>query len=194
MIDYRECAMEILPAYEYREGVKSDYFKVKENFDKVLDTLGEFNQSDLIVNIDLRLKNGYGDYASIQSVCNAIWIKTSLYFLKKRIVNGKLPFVRAIESKEQKRGRIKDHTHIMIRLTELPKQYEEHEVVDKIMDICYNMKEVNSKDRNKDNPPVNVRTIPFWGDKDNKLGKRIVYICKTSTKTYNPLIEGLYPN
>jgi len=192
MIDYRECALEILPSYEYREGVKSDYFKVKENFDKVLETLGDLNPEDLIVNIDLRLMNKYGNYESIQNVCKAIWVKTSLYFLKKNIKHGKLPFVRAIEDKEQTRGFIKSHAHLMIRLTGLPKIYHEQEVVDKILDICYSLKEVNSKDRKKDQPPVRVRTIPFCVDTYNTLGKRIVYICKTSTNNNNPLSEGLF--
>jgi len=194
MINYRESAIEILPAYESRERVKSDYFKVKENFDKVLETLGELDQSDLIINIDLRLMNKYGNYESIQSVCNAIWIKTSLYFLKKNIKHGKLPFVRSIEEKEQSRGFIKSHAHLMIRLTGLPKQYHEQEVVDKVLDICYSLKEVNSKDRKKDKPPVNVRTIPFCADNYNRLGKRIVYICKTSTTNNDPLAAGLFPN
>lgn len=184
----------MIASNEPRGGLDMNYFKVKENFDKVLDTLGEFDKNDLIVNIDLRFMNDYGNYEAIQSVCNAIWIKSSLYFLKKRIANGKLPFVRAIETKEQARGRIKDHAHIMIRLKDLPRDYEEHEVIDKIMDICYNMKEINSKERKKDNPPVNVRTFPFWEDNRNTLGNRLVYICKTSTTTTDPLVEGLYPN
>ena len=186
--------MEILTFYEYKEGVKSEYFRVKESFDKVLDTLGEFNKNELIVNIDLRLMNKYGNRESVESVCNAIWIKTSQYFLKRESRYRKLPFVRSIETKEQTRGRIKDHTHIMMRLKDLKKHYEQHEVIDIITDICYSMNEVNSKDRKKDNPPVNVRTFPFWEDNHNTLGKRIVYICKTTTNTYKPLEKGLYPN
>lgn len=194
MIDYRECAMEILPAYEYREGVKSDCFRVKENFDKVLATLGDFDKNELIVNIDLRLMNKYGNYEAVSNACNAIWIKTSQYFLKRESRHRKLPFVRSIETKEQARGRIKDHTHMMIRLKNLKRHYEEQEVIEIITDICYSMKEVNSRDRNKDKPPVNVRTFPFWEDNRNTLGKRIVYICKTSTQLNDPLAAGLYPH
>lgn len=186
--------MEILPSYEYKEGVKSDYFRVKDNFDNVLETLGEFDKNELIVNIDLRLMNKYGNRENVESVCNAIWIKASQYFLKRQSKYRKLPFVRSIETKEQARGRIKDHTHIMMRLKDLKKHYEEHEVIDIITDICYSMNEVNSKDRKKDKPPVNVRTFPFWEDNRNTLGKRIVYICKTSTPTNDPLAAGLYPN
>lgn len=183
----------MIASNEPRGGLDMDYLKVKENFDKVLDTLGDFDKNELIVNIDLRLMNKYGYYEAVSSVCNAIWIKTSQYFLKRESRHRKLPFVRSIETKEQARGRIKDHSHIMIRLKNLKKHYEEQEVVDIITDICYSMKEVNSKDRRKDNPPVNVRTIPFWEDNRNTLGKRIVYICKTSTQTNDPLAAGLYP-
>jgi hypothetical protein len=194
MIDYRKCAMEILPPYEYRERVKSDYFKVKKNFNNVLDTLGEFDKNELIVNIDLRLMNKYGNRETVESVCNAIWIKSSQYFLRRKSKYRKLPFVRSIETKEQARGRIKEHAHIMIRLKDLKKHYEEHQVIDIITDICYDMEEVNSKDRKKDKPPVNVRTFPFWEDNKNTLGKRIVYICKTSTQHMDPLINGLHKN
>jgi len=194
MIDYRKCALEILSSYEYKEGVKSDYFKVKDNFDKVLDTLGDFDKNELIVNIDLRLMNKYGYRECVESVCNAIWIKTSQYFLKRESRYRKLPFVRSIETKEQARGRIKDHAHIMIRLKDLKRHYEEHQVIDIITDICYNMEEVNSKDKKKNNPPVNVRTFPYWEDKYNTLGKRIVYICKTSTQHSKPLYNGLFKN
>lgn len=186
--------MEIIPSYEYREGVKSDYFKVKENFNKVLTTLGDFDKNELIVNIDLRLMNKYGNYEAVSNACNAIWIKTSQYFLKRESRHRKLPFVRSIETKEQARGRIKDHTHMMIRLKNLKRHYEEQEVIEIITDICYSMKEVNSRDRNKDKPPVNVRTFPFWEDNRNTLGKRIVYICKTSTQLNDPLAAGLYPH
>ena len=193
MIDYRKCYF-MIASNEPRGGLDMNYIKVKENFDKVLDTLGEFDKNELIVNIDLRLMNKYGTYEAVSSVCNAIWIKTSQYFLKRESRYRKLPFVRSIETKEQARGRIKDHTHMMIRLKDLKKHYEEQEVIDIITDICYSMKEVNSKDRKKDKPPVNCRTIPFWEDNRNTLGKRIVYICKTSTQTNDPLAAGLYPH
>ena len=193
MIDFRKCYF-MIASNEPRGGLGMNYIKVKENFDKVLDTLGKFDKNELIVNIDLRLMNKYGNYEKVNSVCNAIRIKTSQYFLKRESRHRKLPFVRSIETKEQARGRIKDHAHIMMRLKDLKKHYEEHEVIDIITDICYSMNEVNSKDRKKDNPPVNVRTFPFWEDNRNTLGKRIVYICKTTTNTYNPLEKGLYPN
>lgn len=183
----------MIASNERRGGLDMNYLKVKENFDKVLDTLGEFDKNELIVNIDLRLMNKYGTYEAINSVCNAIWIKTSQYFLKRESRHRKLPFVRSIETKEQSRGRIKDHTHMMIRLKDLKKHYEEQDVIDIITDICYSVKEVNNRDRKRDKPPVNVRTIPFWEDNRNTLGKRIVYICKTSTQTNDPLAAGLYP-
>lgn len=178
---------------EPRGGLDMNYLKVKENFDKVLTTLGGFDKNELIVNIDLRLMNKYGNYEAVSSVCNAIWIKTSQYFLKRESKYRKLPFVRSIETKEQIRGRIKSHPHIMIRLKDLKKHYEEREVIEIITGICYSMNEINSKDRKKDKPPVNVRTFPFWEDNRNTLGKRIVYICKTSTQTNDPLAAGLYP-
>ena len=197
LINYRESALTILPAYTSREGVITDYFKAKENFNKVLDTLGSPSHNDLIVNIDLRVKNGYGEWGYLNSICNAIWIKVSQYFWGRKSKHTKFPYVRAIESKVQKSGKVKDHAHMMIKIMDLKQPYTTIEIEDIITKICYNIKEINSKDRKSSNPPVKIRTFPFWEDKYNTLGKRIIYICKDThinKTTYDPLIKGLHKN
>lgn len=193
MIDYRICALIILPAYQAREHKPYDYFKVKENFDKVLDTLGDFDKRDLIVNIDLKMK-GSTSWDTADKVCSVLRTKISQYFLRRESKYRKLPFARSIEEKVNLKGYIENHAHIMIRMKDLKQYYDEYQIKDIIENICYSMDEVNTKKRRDGKPPVNVCTIPFWKNEYNKLGKRIVYICKTSSIHYDPLSKGLFPN
>jgi len=193
MIDFREC-FKIIQTRQYEYGLIMDYHRVKDNYLKAVHTLGEFDKNELIVNVDLRVKNDYGCWEAVDNLCNSIRIKASQYFLKRESRYRKLPFVRSIETKEQASGRIKDHAHMMIRMKDSKKFYAPTEIVDIITQICYSMNEINSKDKKNSNPPVNVRTFPFWEDNYNTLGKRIVYICKTSSIHHDPLAHGLYPN
>lgn len=171
-----------------------DYYEVEKNFYKVIDTLGEFDKRDLIVKIDLQVMNKYGYWEVVDKVCSALRIKVSQYFLGRKSKYHKLPFVRAIEEKEGTRGFIKNHAHILIRLKDLKQDYEEQEIADKIEDICYSMNEVNSKKRRERKPPVNIRLFHYWEETSKDLGSAIEYICKSSTKTNNPLEKGLYSN
>ena len=171
-----------------------DYYEVEKNFYKVIDTLGKFDKRDLIVKIDLQEMNKCGSWGEVSSVCRAIWIKTSQYFLGRKSKYEKLPFARAIEEKERPRGGVKNHAHILMRLEDLKQFHTHQQIIDKIMNICYNMEEVNSKSRNNLKPPVNIRLFPCWEDNNKDCGGAIEYICKTTTKTYDPLVEGLYPN
>jgi len=190
---FRDYAYEVIWKRQKEQGYY-EYYEVEKNFYKVIDTLGEFDKNDLIVKIDLQVMNKCGSWGEVDSACNAIRIKASQYFLGRKSKYEKLPFVRAIEEKERKRGVIKNHAHILIRLKAIKQIYSNDAVVDIINKICYDLDEVNSKSRNNDDPPVKVRLFPYWEDTNKELGGAIEYICKTSTKTYNPLIEGLYPN
>lgn len=190
---FRDYGLDVLWKRQKEQGYY-EYYEVEKNFYKVIDALGEFDKRDLIVKIDLQVMNDYGSWGEVDSVCNAIWIKTSQYFLGRKSKYHKLPFVRAIEEKEQQRGGVKNHAHILIRLKDLKRCYENQEIIDIITKICYSMNEVNSKKKKDNNPPVNVRSFPYWEDKTKDLGGAIEYICKTTTKTYDPLIEGLHKN
>jgi len=190
---FRDYAYEVMWKRQKEQGYY-EYYEVEKNFYKVIDALGEFDKNDLIVKIDLQVMNKCGSWGEVDSACNAIRIKTSQYFLGRKSKYKKLPFVRAIEEKERPRGGVKSHTHILMRLKDLKQFHTHKQIIDKIMNICYNVEEVNSKSRKTDNPPVKVRLFPYWEDTNKELGGAIEYICKTSTKTNNPLIEGLYPN
>jgi len=171
-----------------------EYYEVEKNFYKVIDTLGKFDKNDLIAKIDLQVMNKCGSWGEVDSACNAIRIKASQYFLGRKSKYEKLPFVRAIEEKERARGVVKNHAHILIRLKAIKRIYSNSAIVDIFTKICYDLSEVNSKSRKNRNPPVKVRLFPYLEDTNKDLGGAIEYICKTSTTTYNPLIEGLYPN
>jgi len=190
---FRDYGIEILWKRKKEQGYY-EYYEVEKNFHKVIDTLGEFDKNDLIVKIDLQVMNKCGSWGEVDSACNAIRIKTSQYFLGRKSKYMKLPFVRAIEEKERPRGGVKNHAHILIRLKAIKQIYSNDAVVDIITKICYDLSEVNSKSRKSSNPPVKIRLFPYLEDTNKELGGAIEYICKTSTQTYNPLIEGLYPN
>ena len=188
---FKDYAYDVLFSRTKQQGYY-DYYEVEKNFHKVIDTLGYFDKRDLIVKIDLQIMNKYGSWDVVDKVCSALRIKVSQYFLGRKSKYCKLPFVRSIEEKEQTRGFIKNHAHILIRLKDLKQYYDEKKIVDTIEKMCYSMNEVNSKQKHSKNPPVNIRLFPYWEEKNKDLGSAIEYICKTSTKTNNPLERGLY--
>ena len=190
---FSDYAYDVLGKRKKEQGYY-EYYEVEKNFHKVIDILGEFDKNDLIVKIDLQVMNKCGSWGEVDSACNAIRIKVSQYFLGRKSKYKKLSFVRAIEEKERPRGGVKNHAHILIRLKAIKQVYSNDAVIGIITKICYDLSEVNSKSRKSSNPPVKVRLFPYWEDTNKELGGAIEYICKTSTKTYNPLIEGLYPN
>lgn len=188
---FRDYGLDVLWKRQKEQGYY-EYYEVEKNFYKVIDTLGKFDKGDLIVKIDLQVMNGYGSWGEVDSVCNAIWIKASQYFLGRKSKYHKLPFARAIEEKERPRGGVKNHAHILMRLKDLKQFHTHQQIIDIITRICYSMKEVNSKKKKDSNPPVNVRSFPCWEDNNKDCGGAIEYICKTSTKTYDPLANGLH--
>ena len=190
---FRDYGHEVMWKRQKEQGYY-EYYEVEKNFYKVIDTLGKFDKRDLIVKIDLVVMNKCGSWGEVSSVCNAIRIKASQYFLGRKSKYEKLPFARAIEEKESPRGVVENHAHILMRLKDLKQFHAHQQIIDKIMNICYDMDEVNSKSRNNPNPPVKIRLFPYWEDNSKDCGRAIEYICKTTTKTYDPLVEGLYPN
>lgn len=193
---FRDYAYDVIWKRKQEQGYY-EYYEAEKNFNKIIATLGEFDKNDLIVKIDLQVMNKYGSWSEVNSVCRAIWIKTSQYYLGRKSKYEKLPFARAIEEKERPRGAVKNHAHMLIRLKNIKQHYCNEVIIDNITKICYDLVEVNSKQRQSSNPPVKIRLFPYWEDTDKVLGSAIEYICKTSArehKIYDPLAEGLYPN
>lgn len=193
MLKFREYGLSVIWKRKMEQGYY-DYHRVEENFYKAIDALGEFDKRDLIVKIDLRVKSNYANWEGVDKVCGSLRTKISQYFLRRKSKYGKLPFVRSIEEKEQPRGGVKNHAHILVRIKGLKQYHSENHIIHIIEDICYGMDEVNSKKRKDLKPPVNIRIFPYWEDTTKTLGSAIEYICKTTTQTYNPLEKGIYKN
>ena len=68
-------------------------------------------------------------------------------------------------------------------LKDLKQHYEPSEIEREVRKIAQSLEEVNS------NTPDSVITasMPYYEDKNKELGNRIEYICKSSSKQYNPL-------
>lgn len=97
--------------------------------------------------------------------------------------NGTTPFISSIE---HNLIRIKDHIHAIIRLKDLKQDYSHQEIEDAITEIALGLEEVNAKCPDA----VRVRIFPFCDtteEQAKEVGNSLEYICKTSSKTYNPL-------
>jgi hypothetical protein len=92
-----------------------------------------------------------------------------------------MPMVRAIEPHKHW---FKEHLHMIIRFQDLNKPYTAQEIESFIRETCNGFKEVNERDATS----VFIRMFHYWND-TNELGNSIEYICKTSSFTYDPLIE-----
>lgn len=190
MLIFKDYADKFIIRKRIEEQGFYDYHKVESNFYKVLDILGELDKRDLIVNIDVRLK-GQATWDECNSYARGLHIKISQRFWGRKSKYHKFPFVRSIESKQRANGYIKDHLHMMIKMIDLKQYYEPIEIEQIIKEIAYDMDEVNSKDKG-DKPAVNISNFPYWENEDKKLGRRIEYICKSTTDFYDPLAQGLY--
>ena len=182
-----------------REQGYYEYNEVQKNFNKALDTLGSLDQKDWCAAITLRLKNkvkakkiiddiGTSEYIKTDwgianSVARALRFKISAkYWGREGRKKKKMPMVRAIEANKLW---FKEHLHIIVRFKDLKQYYDENEIRSYLIDTCYGLEEVNARD----NTAVFVRMFRYWND-TNELGNTIEYICKTSTKHYNPLTEN----
>jgi hypothetical protein len=83
----------------------------------------------------------------------------------------------------------KDHIHGLIHIRDLKRPYTEQEIINTTKETALSFDEVNKRDPDA----VIIRTFPFCEDKTKQLGNSIHYLCKTSTKHYNPLIRKLFP-
>lgn len=189
---------------DYIQGYlnKPDYemAKVKENFYRVQSILGEEDGNELIASITIRLKNRVKvkrlvngietteyvktDWIIANSVANALQIKVSKAFWGRKSRYVKIPYVSSIESSK---GWDKEHIHALIRMSELKEELTSFEIETIIRRICLSFEEVN----NRIPDSVIVRTFPYLENEHKIVGNAIHYICKSSTKAYNPLLRQL---
>lgn len=189
---------------DYIQGYlnKPDYemAKVKENFYRVQSILGEEDGNELIASITIRLKNRVKvkrlvngietteyvktDWIIANSVANALQIKVSKAFWGRKSRYVKIPYVSSIESSK---GWDKEHIHALIRMSELKEELTSFEIETIIRRICLSFEEVN----NHIPDSVIIRTFPYLENEHKIVGNAIHYICKSSTKAYNPLLRQL---
>jgi len=175
MLTYETYANHLRPNYEWSY--------VKKNFDYILNLLGRPNELDVIVPITIRLK-GKSDYVTATNVSKVVQMKLTNKFIRRMNNNCKLPMVASIESNKV---HDKDHVHILAQFKkeDLKQDYSTEQIEHISKDICRSIREVNSKDADA----VSVRSFPFCVKESNNLGHSIEYICKTSTKHYDPILK-----
>ena len=179
-----------------------DIDSVKSNFYKVLDILGDFDKTEYIAALTLRLKNKVKvkkiiegvetfdyiktDYPIAKSVANAISIKTTKKFWGRKGRYNKMPMVFAIESSK---NWDKEHIHALIRFTDLKQYYSLNELSMILRGLCYNFEEVNSRDHTA----VEIRMFHYCENETKQLGNSIEYICKSTANfkdhSYDPLLD-----
>lgn len=160
---------------------------VAKNFYKVLDKIGSPDSSnDAAAFISIRLKSKC-DWVIANAAANAIEFKLCKYFWghygKKMLKEQKTPFVPSIEHNQD---RIKDHLHAIIRFKDLRTNYTHNDLEYNIKRIIGTIDEVN----NKDLEFIKVRIFSF--NNEYELGNTIEYLCKTSSRWYNPLAREIY--
>jgi hypothetical protein len=158
--------------------------EVKKRFYEVLSILGEPVDDDLVAFVTLRLKKR-SEWVDANNAANALEWKLSRLFWGRKSKYKKLPFVASIEHSHKL---IRDHLHVMVRLTSLREEYSVSLLNEKIDEVCRNLKEVNEKNSES----VDISIFPYTFN-SYELGNKVEYICKTSSKMYNP-IQRLLPH
>lgn len=155
--------------------------EVEKNFYRCLDALGAFNKMDRVVFITIRLK-GNSDWITCNGVIDGLSKKISRFYWGRKSKYQLLPFVGAIESVQRTR-KVKDHIHMMVRMTEPKQYYTDNEICDIVKSIAYDLEEVNKRDTGS----VEVSIFPFF-DNTREQGNKVEYMCKTSSKHYTPIV------
>lgn len=159
---------------------------VGRNFYRVLSSLGPLDLNDYYAFITMRLK-GKSDRVVCNGVISGLAFKISRFYWKNKTKHRLMPFVGSIESVERRKGSIKDHIHMIIRIEELKKCYEPEQLEREIRSIASRFEEISKSD--KDAVKVSIFNYAETG---NELGNKIEYICKTSSNTYEPLVFKPY--
>jgi len=165
--------------------------EVEKRFNEALKILGEPKGNDTAVFITLRLKSK-SDWITANNASNRLEWKLCKYFWRTKgkymLKNGTAPYVSSIE---HNLFRMKDHIHAVIRLKDQKQYYSEEQIKEKITEIALDMNEVN-----KDNPDnVRIRIFPYCDineEQAKEVGNTLEYICKTSSKHYNPLKRKIF--
>ena len=168
---------------DYAKYNRLDYVaphKVEENFYKTLKTLGEPLKGDIIVPITIRLKGIRADWVQANLASNALQLLVSRKFWGKKSKYHLMPYVGSIEVNEKRQ---KNHLHSIIRIIGLKQDYSIEEIEQIIKDIALNLEETASDN----NDAVKIRSFPFCEEHIHNYGNYIEYICKMSSKVYDPL-------
>lgn len=180
MLDFNDYRKDLRYYYDTLYQYHPEY--VSRNFYKTLSTLGPLDKSDYCAFITIRLK-GKSDLVLCNGVIAGLAFKVSSFYWKNKTKHRLLPFVGSVESVERKKGTIKDHIHMLIRFKE-PKQYYEPQDLEKeILSIANGFEEVSKKD----NDAVKVSIFQYT-DICKTLGNKVEYLCKSSSKDYEPLV------
>ena len=162
--------------------------EVRKNFNRVKRILGEENGNELIASITIRLKNKVNGvptgWGIANKVANALQLKVSKAFWGRKSKYVKMPYVSAIESSKNWN---KEHIHALIRMSDLKEELTSYEIETIIRSICLSFEEVN----NHIPDSVKIRTFPFLENEYKVVGNAIHYICKSTTKDYEPLLRQL---
>lgn len=180
MLDYNTYRKDLRYYYHILYEYSPEY--VSKNFYKILSTLGPLDKSDYCAFITIRLK-GKSDLVLCNGVIAGLAFKISKFYWKNKTKHRLLPFVGSVESVERRRGSIKDHIHMIIKFQEPKKHYEPEELEGQILSIASGFEEIS----NSDNDAVRVSTFQY-ADTSMELGNKIEYLCKTSSKNYEPLV------
>ena len=159
------------------------HHEVEKRFYEAQELLGSPVDSDLIGFITLRFKNK-SDWVVANNALNSYECRVNRSLSDEFTIANSIPFVTSIESSMT---RLKDHAHVIVRLTGSLAQHPEFELEDLFKYEAYSLDEVNH--RNADS--VKVRIFPFCGN-SYQLGNHLEYICKTSSRHYNPLARKLF--
>ena len=159
---------------------------VGKNFYKVLSTLGPIDLRDYYAFMTIRLK-AKSDFIVCNGVIAGLAFKISRFYWKNKTKYRLMPFVGSIESVERRKGSIKDHIHMIIRIEELKKHYEPEQLEREIRSIASEFEEISKSDIDA------VRVSIFqYAEASNELGNRVEYLSKTSSKYYDPLVFKPY--
>lgn len=157
--------------------------EVEKRFYEAQQLLGSPSDSDLIGFITLRFREK-SDWVVANNALNSYEYRLNRSLLDDFTIANSIPFVTSIESSMT---RLKDHAHVIVRLTGPLAQYPEFELEELLKHEAYGLDRVNHRSADS----VQVRIFPFCGN-SYQLGNHIEYICKTSSKHYNPLARKFF--
>jgi len=180
MLNFNDYRKDLRYYYDTLHHYHPEY--VSRNFYKTLSTLGPLDRSDYCAFITIRLKSK-SDLVLCSGVIAGLAFKISSFYWKNKTKHRLLPYVGSVESIERRKGSIKDHIHMVIRFKEPKRYYEPEELERKILSIASGFEEISKND----NDAVRV-SIFQYAETSNELGNKLEYLCKTSSKHYEPLV------